>query len=152
MDFPSALKFSTIVIGFFLKTKNLIYKLYILVYIRIYDKMTYINKKDLIRINQEIGESGNFHNENTLDFALSIIKQKKSWLFELSYLVRSLLVDHVFRDGNKRTALILLTTYLEDRKLEYDKDRIIKVFWNISKKNVTDINKIMRLIKSIIIY
>ncbi len=113
---------------------------------------TYINKKDLIRINQEIGENGNFHNESSLDFALSIIKQKKSWLYELSYLIRSLLVDHVFEDGNKRTAMALLTTYLEDKKLEYDKDRMPKVFWNISKKNITDINKITRLIKSVIVY
>ncbi|MBW2975325.1 Fic family protein [Candidatus Woesearchaeota archaeon] len=113
---------------------------------------TYVNKKDLIRINQEIGENGNFHNENTLDFALSLIKAKKSWLYELSYLVRSLLVDHVFEDGNKRTAMILTATYLKDKNIEYDKDRLIRLFWNISKKNITDINKIMRLIKSVIIY
>lgn len=113
---------------------------------------TYVNKKDLIRINQEIGENGNFHNEGTLDFTLSIIKQKKSWLYELSYLVRSLLVDHVFEDGNKRTAMVLATTYLEDKKIEYDQDRLLKVFWNISKKSITDINKITRLIKSVIVY
>ncbi len=112
----------------------------------------YINKKDLVRINQEIGESGNFHNESSLDFALSIIKRKKSWLYELSYLVRSLLVDHVFEDGNKRTAMALVTTYLEDKGVEYDKDRLPRVLWNISKKNITDINKIIRLIKSIIVY
>ena len=114
--------------------------------------MTYINKKDIIGINQEVGESGNFSNESSLDFALSIIKHRKSWLYELSYLVRSLLVDHAFEDGNKRTAMIIVTTYLKEKKLECDKDRITKVFWNISKKNITDINKIMRLIKSIIIY
>ena len=113
---------------------------------------TYINKKDIIRINQDVGEKGSFSNESSLDFALSIIKQKKSWLYELSYLIRSLLVDHAFEDGNKRTALIILTTYLKDRKLEYDKDKVLKIFWNISKKNITDINKISRLIKSVIIY
>lgn len=114
--------------------------------------MTYINKKDIIRINQEIGENGSFSNESSLDFALSIIKRKKSWLYELSYLIRSLLVDHAFEDGNKRTAMIILVTYLKNKDLEYDKDKIIKVFWNISKKNITDINKIMRLIKGIIMY
>ena|SRR3989338_5345446 len=115
-------------------------------------KQTLINKKDIVGINQQIGESGEFHNEGSLDFALSIIKQKKSWLYELSYLVRSILVDHVFKDGNKRTAMILAATYLQDKKLEYDKERIERVFWKIPKKNITDINRIARLIKSVIIY
>jgi len=115
-------------------------------------KETHINKKDIVRINQEIGENGKFHNESSLDFALSIIKNKKSWLYELSYLIRSLLVDHAFEDGNKRTAMIVLVTYLNDKDLEYDKDRIINVFWKISKKNITDINKIMRLTKNVIVY
>ena len=68
-----------------------------------------INKKDLIAINQEVGSNGKFHNEDSIDFALSIAKQNKSWLYELSYIVRSLLVDHCFEDGNKRTAIIVLT-------------------------------------------
>ena len=111
-----------------------------------------INKKDIARINQEIGGNGQFQNESSLDFALSIIKQKKSWLYELSYLLRGLLVDHAFQDGNKRTALIIAITYLEDRDLEYDKESIIKIIWEISKKNVKDINKITRMIKSAIVF
>ena len=111
-----------------------------------------INKKDIIAINHEIGENGLFQNESSLDFALSIIKQKRAWLYELSYLVRSLLVDHVFQDGNKRTASIIVITYLEDKDLGYDKEEIIKMIWSISKKNVKDVNKIMRLIKGAIIF
>jgi|SRR3989338_421697 len=111
-----------------------------------------INKKDIIAINQEIGENGLFQNESSLDFALSIIKQKRAWLYELSYLVRSLLVDHVFQDGNKRTASIIVITYLEDKDLGYDKEKIIKTIWGISKKSVKDVNKIMRLIKGAIIF
>lgn len=113
---------------------------------------THINKKDLIRINQEVGHSGNFNNDGSLDFALSIIKHKKSWLLELSYLIRSLLVDHAFEDGNKRTAITLAGTYIHDKNLEFDVDKLATILWNISKKNITDINKIMRLIKSTIIY
>ena len=109
-----------------------------------------INKKDIIRINQEIGESGSFSNENSLDFALSIIKQKKSWLYEVSYLIRSILVDHVFSDGNKRTALAIVMFYLEERNLQYDKEKLMRLVWIISKKNVKDINKIMRAIKDVI--
>ena len=59
--------------------------------------MILLNKKDVIRINQEIGENGHFQNESSLDLALSIIRQKKSWLQELCYLIRSMLVDHCFQ-------------------------------------------------------
>lgn len=111
-----------------------------------------INKKDIIRINQEIGEAGNFQNESSLDYALSTIKHKKSWLYELSYLIRSLLTDHAFMDGNKRTALAIILTYFKDRDTKYDEDVITKVILQISKKSIKDINKIMRLIKSAIIF
>ena len=73
--------------------------------------MSQLSKKDLIAISQEVGSNGKFHNESSLDFALSIAKQKKSWLYELCYIVRTLLVDHCFEDGNKRTAIIVIITY-----------------------------------------
>lgn len=107
-----------------------------------------INKKDIIAINIELGETGEFNNEGSLEFALHIIKHKKSWLYELSYLVRSILVDHAFRDGNKRTALALVLLYFEDKGIECDKERIVKTIHSISKKNINDINKIERMIKN----
>ena len=110
--------------------------------------MINLTKKDLSGINQEVGSNGKFHNESSIDFALSIAKQKKSWLYELSYIVRSLLVDHCFEDGNKRTAIIVIITYFENYDLDYDKDKLIKNVWGISKKNINDINKLMRLIKN----
>jgi prophage maintenance system killer protein len=110
-----------------------------------------INKKDIIGINKEVGCNGQFGNESSLDLALSIVKQKKSWLFELSYIVRSLLVDHVFQDGNKRTASVVITTFFDQKNLDYDKEKIVKIILQISKKNINDINKTMRLIKNVII-
>ena len=110
--------------------------------------MINLTKKDLVGINQEVGSNGKFHNESSIDFALSIAKQKKTWLYELSYIVRSLLVDHCFEDGNKRTAIIVIITYFENYDLDYDKDKLIKNVWGISKKNINDINKLMRLIKN----
>ena len=110
--------------------------------------MLNLNKKDLIGINQEVGSNGKLNNDSSIEFALSIAKQKKSWLYELSYIVRSLLVDHCFEDGNKRTAIAVIITYFENYDLDYDKDRLIKTVWNISKKNINDINKLMRMIKN----
>ena len=114
--------------------------------------MISLTKKDLISINHEIGSNGKFHSEDSIDFALSIAKQNKSWLYELSYITRSLLVDHCFEDGNKRTAIIIIITYFENNNLDYDKDKLIKIVWSIAKKNTSDINKLMRLIKNAIIH
>ena len=115
------------------------------------DKNISLNKKDLIGINQQIGSNGKFHNEDSLDFTLSIVKQNKSWLYELSYIARSLLVDHCFEDGNKRTAIIVIITYFDDNNMDYDKDKLTKTVWNISKKNIADINKLMRMIKNAVV-
>jgi prophage maintenance system killer protein len=115
------------------------------------DKNISLNKKDLIGINHEIGGNRKFHNEDSLDFALSTAKHKKSWLYELSYIVRSLLVDHCFEDGNKRTAMIVIATYFKDNDLDFDKDKLTKTVWKIAKKSITDINKLMRMIKNAIV-
>lgn len=106
------------------------------------------NKKDLIRINQEIGEAGRLQNESSLDFALEMAKLKKGWLFELAYLLRSLLVDHAFQDGNKRTALALVILCFEEKRLDWDKERLLKALHEISKKNYQSIDKIMRVVKN----
>ncbi len=111
-----------------------------------------MNEKTIIALNQEIGQNGELSNQSSLDFALSMVKHKKSWLYELSYLLRSILVDHVFEDGNKRTALALIITYFDYKELNFDKDRIIFIVHTIAKKNVKSVTKIARLIKSVIIY
>jgi len=35
--------------------------------------------------------------------------------------------------------------------LDYDKDKLTKIVWKIAKKNITDINKLMRMIKNAIV-
>jgi prophage maintenance system killer protein len=108
-----------------------------------------INLKDIIGINQEIGETGDLQNKSSLEFSIQLIsRQRKSWLYELSYLIRSLLVDHSFVDGNKRTSFALILFYLDEKGIDYDKKRIIDVVYTIARKNVKDINAIARLIKN----
>lgn len=107
-----------------------------------------LNKKDLIRMNQEIGEQGSFQNESSLDFALHSIKAQKSWLLVVSTLVRSILIDHTFQDGNKRTAYLLITTALEYKGYDYDAQKLYLTVLTITKKNITNVHTILRLIKS----
>lgn len=106
-----------------------------------------LTKKDLIRINQEIGEGGQLQNESSLEFALGMMKLRKGWLYELAYLLRSLVIDHNFKDGNKRTALAAAILYFEEEKVNWDRERMVKTIYEIAKKNYKSIDKIMRVIK-----
>ncbi|MBU0459591.1 MAG: Fic family protein [Nanoarchaeota archaeon] len=108
-----------------------------------------LTKKDIIAFNQEAGEEGKFNNESSLDFALSLAKTKKNWLYELSYLSRSLLVDHVFRDGNKRTCLLTIVYYLEKNNKKYDRERLLMLIKKIAKNNITNPLMIMRMIYNV---
>ncbi len=110
--------------------------------------MINLTEKDLIRLNQEMGEEGQLHNESSLQFALNMMRLKKSWLHELAYLLRCLLVDHVFKDGNKRTALATTILYLEDKNISWDKEKLVKAIHEIAKNNYRSIEKIMRVIKN----
>lgn len=112
--------------------------------------MINLTLKDVISANQNIGEEGQLSNRSSLEFALSMMKLKKSWLYELSYLLRSLLVDHAFKDGNKRTALTITILYLEDHDVDFDENRLVKVIHEIAKQNYISIEKIMRTIKNAI--
>jgi len=109
-----------------------------------------LTKKDIVGFNQEIGEKGEFNNESSLEFALSLAKTKRNWLYELSYLVRSLLVDHVFRDGNKRTCLLVIVYCLEENKKKYDKDKLLLAIRKIAKNNITNPLMIVRLIYNVV--
>lgn len=106
-----------------------------------------INKKDITEINQDIGENGLIKNEGSLDYAVNILKGRKGWLYELAHVVRAILVDHVFEDGNKRTTFVLIRLYFEENGFSADKDSINNVILNIVRNAIQDINKIMRLIK-----
>lgn len=107
-----------------------------------------MNKKDIIRLNQEIGEEGELTNPSSLDYAIDRIRDRRDWLLELGYLVRSLVIDHAFKEGNKRTALALVLVYFEDKGIKYDEQKMVRIIAKIAAKNITNIAKIARLIKS----
>lgn len=109
-----------------------------------------LSKETIIKINKQLEEKGDLINESALDFAISAQKRTKDWLTQLSFLVRAILIDHVFSDGNKRTALALAIGTLEDLKLGYDPQKLEENLIRILKTNMTTIKKIRRLIKDAI--
>lgn len=102
--------------------------------------------KHIIDINKEF-DSGTLVNSSSLEFALSAIKRKGSWLEQLAYLVRALLVDHPFKDGNKRTATALVLAYFDNYDIKYDQDKTIRTIIKISSKTPETIRSIEKELK-----
>jgi hypothetical protein len=102
--------------------------------------MSVYSKTDIIEINRIIGEEGKLINPSSLDFAL-----EKS---DLNLLIRSIIVDHAFIDGNKRTAFIIILSYYKN--YEIDKTKLVKILILISKNSITDLKEIDFLIKTCI--
>jgi prophage maintenance system killer protein len=108
-----------------------------------------LTKKDILALNLEF-EDGAFHNETSLDFALSYAKRTDNWTKALAWLVRAILIDHVFEEGNKRTTALLIKAYAEYQGQGTYNDRVVKLIKEIILKNITSISKIEEMIKDAI--
>jgi len=104
--------------------------------------------KDVVEINKQFS-TGSMVNKNSIEFTLSSIKKKGSWMEQLAFLVRALLVDHPFYDGNKRTATNLVLTYFKKNNLAYNKDIVIKKVIYIASKNLTKTVEIERELRKL---
>ena len=104
-----------------------------------------LSKKDVVAINREF-DTGVLVNESSLNYALETTRRSKNWLKSAALLVRAVLVDHVFQEGNKRTAAAIIMTYLEMGNFHFDPNRVNSIVLDILKKNITDVRKIERLI------
>lgn len=108
-----------------------------------------ISKKELLRINNGFG--GGLRNDASIDF--SIQKQEDNKLGDykkLAYLLRAILVDHPFTDGNKRTAMYLSIKFAEENKKQIDRELLLHQIVSIAKKNINDIRTISDRIQTAI--
>ena len=105
-----------------------------------------LTKKDIIALNQEF-DTGSLFNDASLDFALAYAKNTENWTKALAWLVRAILLDHVFEEGNKRTAALLIKSYAEFEGHEAYDDKILKLIKEVLLKNITGITKIEDMIK-----
>ncbi|MBR9701534.1 Fic family protein [Candidatus Pacearchaeota archaeon] len=108
-----------------------------------------ISKKDLLRVNHGFG--GNLRSDSSLDFAFDKLEDKKIGLYKkLAYLLRAILVDHPFSDGNKRTAMFLAFAFAKENKKEVNRDLLIHHITSIAKDNIQEIKNIDWRLKSAI--
>ncbi|MBI4152452.1 Fic family protein [Candidatus Woesearchaeota archaeon] len=105
-----------------------------------------LSKKDLIAINEKFS-NGKIVNQSSMEFVLETTKKSKHWYKTMCLLTRAILIDHVFEDGNKRTAAAMIMAYLDMNDYTYNPDAIGKIVLLVARKNITDTNKIGRMIK-----
>ncbi len=108
-----------------------------------------LSQKDIISFNKEF-DNGTIINEASLDFALSYAKKTENWTKALAFLVRAILLDHVFEEGNKRTAALLLKSYAEYEGYKTYDDKVVLLVKDIILKNIKSIAKIEDMIKDAI--
>lgn len=108
-----------------------------------------ISKEDLIRINQGFG--GNLRSDASIDFAIEMQNNNKFGDYKkLAYLLRAILVDHPFSDGNKRTAMYVCLKFAEENKKSVDRDLLLDQIISIAKNNINEVRNIEWRIKNAI--
>jgi prophage maintenance system killer protein len=108
-----------------------------------------ISKEDLIRINHGFG--GDLRSDSSLEYALDLQKNNRLGNYKkLAYLLRAILVDHPFSDGNKRTAMFLCLSFAEENKKQVDRELLLEQIISIAKNNITEIRNIEWRIKNCI--
>jgi len=106
-----------------------------------------IRKDNLIRVN--CGFGGGLRNDASLDFALEKQEDSNLGIYKkLAYLLRAILVDHPFSDGNKRTASFVCLAFANEENLQTDQELLAHQVTTIAKKNITNIRTIVDRIKT----
>ena len=108
-----------------------------------------ISKEDLLRINKGFG--GNLRSSSSLDFAFGKFENKKLGLYKkIAYLLRAILVDHPFSDGNKRTAMFVVFVFADEEGKNVDIELLKHQITSIAKQNITNVRNIEQRIKTAI--
>lgn len=108
-----------------------------------------ISKQELLRINK--GFRGNLRSSSSLDYALDKFKNKRLGIYKkMAYLLRAILVDHPFSDGNKRTAAFFSIKFAAELNKQVDRELLIHHIISIAKKNIHDIKSIEYRLKNAI--
>ena len=104
-----------------------------------------INKKKIIALNKKFG--GSVINESGLDFAIEMANREKNLFKSNAYIIRGIILDHPFLDGNKRTATTIIARRFAEHNIACDEKKLVKSIVNIAKKNIHSIMKISKKLR-----
>jgi prophage maintenance system killer protein len=108
-----------------------------------------ISKENIVRI--AAGFDGVLRNSSSLEFALDKQKEVKLGPYKkLAYLLRAILVDHPFSDGNKKTAMFVALAFANEEGKQPDRDLLLHHILSIASRNITQIRAIEERMKNAI--
>ena len=108
-----------------------------------------ISKEDIVRIGEAF--NGNIRNHSSLDFALEMQNNNKLGEYKkLAYLMRAILVDHPFNDGNKKTAMFVAFVFANEYNKKVDEELLKHHILSIASKNIIEIRAIEERLKNAI--
>ncbi len=102
-------------------------------------------KKRIISANRVFG--GNIINKSNLDFEVDKASSQKKPFVRMSHLTRAMTSGHAFSDGNKRTAIVAVTSEMYDMGFKADKRKLVRTMIKLSKTAEGDLKKIERSIR-----
>jgi len=100
-----------------------------------------ITRDELIGINSSLG--GNLVRSNSLDYAIDRANHTKNRFNACAFLIRAIVVDHPFSDGNKRTAVYVCQDELGDP----GDTKLTKFVLKIARGNIHNINAIEKRLR-----
>ena len=104
-----------------------------------------INRRRLVNANRVFG--GSISNKNSLDFGIEMANRKTKPFDRMSEITRAMTSGHAFSDGNKRTAIVAVTSDLSDLGYRADKKKLVKTMIGLSKSGEGDLKKINRKLR-----
>ena len=105
-----------------------------------------LSTKDVVELNRSFS-TGTVVNAGSLDYAIKTQARSRNWLRTAAVFARTILLDHVFEDGNKRTAAAVVMLLMEMHGVAYDPGAMPKIILKIIKQNITSITKLERGIR-----
>jgi len=108
-----------------------------------------LSRKDIIELNKRF-HRGTIVNGSSLDHALETQARSRNWLRTAAVFTRSIMVDHTFADGNKRTAAGAVIMIMRMNKIQFDPEMIPEIIVTIAKKNISNVRQIERYIKNVV--
>ncbi len=109
-----------------------------------------LSKEEIRQINEQY--EGSLRMDAPIETALSLGKGKTIYR-KIAYLLKAILVGHPFTDGNKRTALMVAVAMFEKSGIILDdakKENLISEIKKIASENITDVNRIERLVRYVV--
>ncbi len=106
-----------------------------------------LDRMQIEEINRRYG--GTIRNDAEIETSL-LMGKGKTVFRKVALLWRAVIVGHPFTDGNKRTAAGIALVLIDGSGFEIDKEmeeRLGNALLKVAKENLTDLNRIERLVR-----